>query len=598
MALSHPTIPHHASHARLLWHYLRPLVPSLAVAMLFAALLALVASLVTTLIGPAMQILTANGQEELTYDLLLGPRLAPWVASWTGSPGTTAGQMLRVLPVLLLSLAALRAFLTFVQWYLWERAGEVVSLNIRDDLTKAYLGLDPNVRRTDASRSLEGALSSSITTDVKLMREYITHFYGGLPREALSVIFLCGTLVLLSPKLTMIFLLGVAPIGWAISRIGKKLRRRASKALSDYSDLSEWLQQRLLGIETIKHFGTEGVEETRMNRLTESLFQRFLGAARVKARTSPIIEAMAVIAMTLVLIIAMGDVASGTASGAVQMSFFATLALLSQAAGKLGRYVNSNREGAAAVDRILAQFSSLTSAHVPSILRSPVYDPGKPYRIECSQVTAQYTGAPTAALRDLTFTFEGGKIYCLAGPSGAGKSTLFNVLLGLLTPTRGTVRLFTSKPWQDTKSPVTYMPQKVLLLPESLAANVAYPESTWDDTKMVDAIDRVGLSTLVKSWEAGMHSKLGEGGVGLSGGQAQRVLLARLAYHDSPFVLVDEGTSALDPETERRIQSLLRELAQKGHVVITIAHRESVVEAADVVLRLEHGALKSVETKT
>jgi ABC-type transport system involved in cytochrome bd biosynthesis fused ATPase/permease subunit len=114
---------------------------------------------------------------------------------------------------------------------------------------------------------------------------------------------------------------------------------------------------------------------------------------------------------------------------------------------------------------------------------------------------------------------------------------------------------------------------------------------------MRDAIDKVGLSSLVGSWDSGIKSKLGEGGVGLSGGQAQRVLLARLAYHDAPFVLVDEGTSALDPETERRIQSLLRDLAQKGHVVITIAHRESVVEAADVVLRLEQGTLRAVETK-
>lgn len=565
--------------------------------MLFAALLAMVASLVTTLIGPAMQILTADRHEELAFELLLGPRLAPWVSSWTGSHSTSAGQMLHVLPIMLLCLAALRAFLTFVQWYLWERAGEVVSFHIRDDLTKAYLGLDPNVRRSAMSRTLEGALSSSITTDVKLMREYITHFYGGLPRELLSVIFLCVTLVLLSPKLTLIFLLGVAPIGWAISRIGKKLRRRASKALADYSDLSEWLQQRLLGIETIKHFGTEQIEEVRMNSLTQSLFQRFLGAARVKARTSPIIEAMAVIAMTIVLIIAMGDVAKGEASGAVQMSFFATLALVSQAAGKLGRYVNSNREGAAAVDRILAQFGSLSTAHQSSIIRTPEYDPASPCRIECANVTAQYAGSLTPSLKDLTFTFEGGKIYCLAGPSGAGKTTLFNVLLGLLTPSSGSVRFCTSEPWHETKSPVTYMPQKVHLLPESLAANIAYPEATWDSARVREAIDKVGLTDLVKSWQTGIDSRLGEGGVGLSGGQAQRVLLARLAYHDTPFVLVDEGTSALDPETERRIQSLLRGLAQKGRVIITIAHRESVVEGADVVLRLDHGSLKTIDIR-
>lgn len=566
--------------------------------MLFALLLALVAAIVTTLIGPAMQVLTASADQPITYLSLLGPRIAPWIEALTHTEGTTAGEMLQVLPLLLLSLAAVRAILTLFQWYLWEKAGEVISLHIRNDLTEAYLRLDPNVRRTDKARSLEGALSSSITTDVKLLREYVTHFYGGLPRELLQVIFLSGTLILLSPKLTFIFLLGVAPVGFVIARIGRKLRKRASKALSDYSDLSEWLQQRLLGIETIKHFGTEHLEETRMRTLTESLLQRFMGAARVKARTSPIIEAMAVVAMTVVLIIAMRDVTSGQASGAVQMSFFSTLALLSQAAGKLGRYVNSNREGAAATERILRQFSNLSLTAVPSIVQKPHHDPGRPHQIICQDVTAQYAGSQSPSLHNFSFTFEGGKIYCLAGPSGAGKSTVLNTLLGLLAPTRGSVTYAVHTPWTQDLPAVGYMPQKVLLLPDSLAANVTYPEATGDSARINAALARVGLADLVASWPAGLETVIGEGGAGLSGGQAQRVLLARIAYHQAPFILVDEGTSALDPETERRIQTLLRDFAAQGHVVITIAHRESVVEGADVVLRLELGALKDVRVQS
>jgi ABC-type multidrug transport system fused ATPase/permease subunit len=589
--LSRQRTPFYTSHARLLWHYLRPLFPSLTVAIAFAALLALVASIVTTLIGPAMQVITAAADQKLSYESLLGPRIGPWVEALTGTSGTTAGETLHTLPALLIGLAGIRAVLTLVQWYLWERAGEVVSRDIRNDLTQAYLHLDPNIRRSSTARSLEGALSSTITTDVKLLREYITHFYGGLPRELLQVIFLSVTLVLLSPKLTLIFLLGVAPVGVVISRIGKKLRKRASKALSDYSDLSEWLQQRLLGIETIKHFGTEHLEETRMQALTQSLFQRFLGAARIKSRTSPVVEAMAVLAMTIVLVIAMRDVASGQASGAVQMSFFSTLALLSQAAGKLGRYVNSNREGAAAVDRVLRQFSHLAGSTLPVIPRALQYDPEGTTRIVCKNITGQYVEAEAPALKDFSFTFEGGKIYCLAGPSGAGKSTVFNILLGLLSPSKGSIEFFVRDRWERRLSPISYMPQKVLVLADSLGANVAYPEVDWDATCVEQALHHVGLESLYKAWPDGIHTRIGEGGAGLSGGQAQRVLLARLAYHDAPFILVDEGTSALDPETERRIQALLRELAARGHVVITIAHRESAVAAADVTLQLHDGSL-------
>jgi subfamily B ATP-binding cassette protein MsbA len=145
--------------------------------------------------------------------------------------------------------------------------------------------------------------------------------------------------------------------------------------------------------------------------------------------------------------------------------------------------------------------------------------------------------------------------------------------------------------------PIVYMPQKVLLLPDSIAANIAYPEAQYDPMRIWSALEEVGLAGLTSSLDAGIQTQIGEGGTGLSGGQAQRILLARLAYHQAPFVLVDEGTSALDPETERLIQALLRKLTNQGRVVITIAHRHSVVEAADIVLRLEEGLLTSVDNK-
>ena len=112
------------------------------------------------------------------------------------------------------------------------------------------------------------------------------------------------------------------------------------------------MQQRLLGVETIKHYRTEAIEVRKMHELTDNLYQRFLKAARVKARTSPLIEALSVASMVVVLVIALRDISTGTLTGSVLLSFFATLGLLSQAAGRLGRYLNSNREGAAAADRL------------------------------------------------------------------------------------------------------------------------------------------------------------------------------------------------------------------------------------------------------
>jgi subfamily B ATP-binding cassette protein MsbA len=194
-----------------------------------------------------------------------------------------------------------------------------------------------------------------------------------------------------------------------------------------------------------------------------------------------------------------------------------------------------------------------------------------------------------AALSDFNFTFKGGQIYCVCGPSGAGKSTLMNLILGLLPASAGSLVMHGAD--SDGKNPISYMPQKVQLVADTVAANVAYPEATLDLERVRTALTRVRLLAAIEALPQGLETLVGEGGSGLSGGQAQRVLLARLYYHRRPFVLVDEGTSALDPEVEGLVYALLRELATDGAVVITIAHRLAGALAADQVLLLNHGRL-------
>lgn len=566
--------------------YLKPLWIGVLTATLLSALLGVLGAVIGALVGPCLQVLSAAATETLGFEAMFGPRIGAWISGWLNRPGLPAGELLRLLPWALASLALVRAAMTLCQWFLWERAGEVVAMRVRDDLAGAFLSLKPDYRRMEEARSVEGALSSAITTDVRLMREYIVHFFGGLPRELLQIAFLMTMLILLSPKLTAIFLIGVLPAGAAASRIGKKLRKRAARALADYSDLSEWLQQRLLGVETIKHYRTESIEIAKMHGQSDALFQRFLQAARVKARTSPMLEAFAVVSMVVVLGVALHDVNAGTTTGAVQLSFFSTLALLSQSAGKLGRYLNSNREGAAAVDRLRASLDFFAPRAAGDVTR-PVKD-GAP-RIVFRDLRARYPGSDKAALVGVSANLEGGKIYCIAGPSGAGKSTLFNSILGLIEPEAGVLEL--SAPAQRGSLAVCYMPQKVTLVPDSVSANVAYPDVAWDDERVREALQKVDMLGPVDKLPHGVATAVGEGGHGMSGGQAQRILLARLWYRRAPIVLVDEGTSALDPEVERTVHALLRDIARAGAVVVTIAHRPTSAEIADELLLLADGKI-------
>jgi subfamily B ATP-binding cassette protein MsbA len=568
--------------------YLRPHAAELAAGLFLTLLLGLVTAPIPVLLGPALQVIADPTAMALRMDELFGSFAGPWAVRLSGRETIGAPELLGMLPLAIAVAALLKAVVSAAQWFLFERLGERIALAMRRDLVAGYLALDPSRRRSEVASRREAELSSAVTNDVRMVREFFVHYYGGLPRELAQTIVLTVWLYILSPKLFLIFLLGLAPLGAALSRVSKKLRRRAQQALQDYSQLSEWLQQRLLGVETIKHYGTEAIESEKMRRLNDELRHRFMRAARVKARTSPLIEALATVAGAVVLIIALRDVNSGVASGATQLSFFSTLGILSQSASKLGRYLNSNREGAAALGRLAALLEDLRGAAVEIVeVKS---SEAAVSRVVCEGLCVRYEGAADDALEGFSYAFEAGRVYCLVGPSGAGKSTLFNLLLGLVRPSGGHV-CFEAQGAASHAARVAYMPQKVQLVPGTLGENVAYPDAVYDAARVSEALARVGLVGLAASLPGGLDEAVGEGGRGLSGGQAQRILLARLWYREAPFVLVDEGTSALDPEVEQLVFELLRALARRGAVVVMIAHRMAATAIADVLLLLDGGRL-------
>lgn len=552
-------------------------------------ILGALAASIATLVGPALQVITSpTNTVTLAWSELFGTRLGALVSVLDRSDGISRERLLRILPGLLVGVAGLKALLSSSQWFMWERLTENVAKKLRSDIIGAYLYLNPLSRQQDRDR--EATLSSVLSTDVRMMRIYLVHFYGGLPREGLQSAFLFLTLLLLSPQLFMIFLFGVAPVVLIVSHLGKKLRRRAGRALKDYSTLTEWLQQRLLGIETIKHYGTEKFELTKMKALNTDMFKAFYRAARVKARTAPIIEGVAIAAMAGVLYYAFAS----ELSGAVQLSFFTTLGLFSQSAAKLGKYYNQNREGRAAISRIEGLTQYLLS-HQKTQLNGPSFMEGKKdgFELLLKDLSFRFPEAHDNALEDFSYRFCSGRIYCVCGSSGAGKSTLFKLILGLLTPTKGEVIVESNSPRS-----LGYLPQRLNLASTTIAETVSYPDISFDTQQVLLALRQAGLENFVTGLDAGVLTEVGSGGLGLSGGQVQRLGLARLFYHNYDIVLVDEGTSALDPETEQLIHNSLKQLALGGALVIMIAHRLSAAQISDEIILLRNSQLDTAGSVT
>lgn len=219
--------------------------------------------------------------------------------------------------------------------------------------------------------------------------------------------------------------------------------------------------------------------------------------------------------------------------------------------------------------------------------------PERPGVLELDRVTFRYPGADRDVLTDLSISIPFGKSLAIVGPSGAGKSTLIDILLGLTEPTSGTM-LVDGTPLREVmsqwRSRVGYVPQRVALFDASIAQNVALTwEQDYDSDRVVDSLKRAHLGELISRGN-GILEPIGERGQSVSGGQQQRLGIARALYSNPLVMVMDEATSSLDTATENRITESMSEL--QGEITfITVAHRLATIRDYDQVCYLDQGRI-------
>lgn len=274
----------------------------------------------------------------------------------------------------------------------------------------------------------------------------------------------------------------------------------------------------------------------------------------------------------------------------------------------------------AAASRLLPAFTRIISstqmirwgAPLVSTLRSELYSPGtislprdsvalgKFDHLELQGVSYVYPGSSTTAIHDVSLRVERGQALGIIGPSGGGKSTLLDLMLGLIAPTAGSVRIndkdlsSVAASWQ---SRVGYVSQSIFLLDDSLRRNIAFgvASDSIDEAALVKAVRGAQLEEFVRNLPRGLETEVGERGVRLSGGQRQRIGLARALYFDPEVLVLDEATSALDTRTEQEVMSTVRGLRGERTIII-VAHRVSTVEMCHRICKLDGGAVTASGT--
>ena len=492
--------------------------------------------------------------------------------------GQNIDFLMSYLGFVILGLALIRFILQVFVFGSWEWIGEKISRKIRQELTKGFIYLNPTAKTSGEFSETEKSLTTIIANEVNTYKYYIVRFFGGIPRELIQSMFLLLALIIISTKLTLIFIFLLMPLAYLLSRIAKKIKKRSRHEFDSQNFLADWTQQRISGAETIKHYGSEIDETNRMRSFSNDLLKNQMKTAKTTARTAPMTEAISIIAVAIVFYYANRFKLELGVSSSSLMSYFACLAFLSQALNKLFKYTNISSRGKAALEKIWSTKEYLSN-HTKNIL-SYKFKPSKEnIAIELSNLSFKYKNSEANTLENLNLKFEYGKMYAISGPSGRGKSTLVNLMLGCLTPSDGELSVFQSL---RKANKITYMPQILEGSYLQIGQILSYPELEYEPHKAKKALESANIWKSLEAKKIGVQNRLGFGDTNLSGGEWQRLNLARIFYHDSAIIITDESTSALDKENENEIIQELKELVKSGSCVINVAHRPSVIAASDI----------------
>lgn len=437
-----------------------------------------------------------------------------------------------------------------------------------------------------------GDLMSRTTNDVLAVRMVagpaIMYAVNTATLSALALVLM----VWIDPVLTLLAMLPLALLPASVFYYGRQIHARFERIQSQFSELSNFMQEYLSGIRIVKAYTQEDAQVGQFRALNEEYLARNMSLARVWGAFHPSLTLFTGVGAAIVLWYGGGQVIAGRITLGAFVAFGFYLTLLSWPMIALGWVTTLFQRGAASMQRI-----NELMAISPAIADGPAPIPTGVVRgrVELRAVSFRYPGTDRWVLRDVSLVIEPGQTAAIVGATGSGKTTLVRLIPRLYDATEGEV-LFDGidvrrLALDELRAAVSVVPQEPFLFGMRLRRNIALASGEADEVrKLMKAVDIAHLTEALADLPEGLDTRLGERGINLSGGQKQRATLARAIYQDAPLLILDDALSSVDSATETAILRELREYMH-GRTAILISHRVSAVRDADVIFVLEEGQL-------
>ncbi|MER5809533.1 thiol reductant ABC exporter subunit CydD [Streptomyces sp. NPDC002033] len=488
-------------------------------------------------------------------------------------------------PLLLLAAVALgRALVAWLTELAAHRASAAVKSELRGRLLDRAADLGPGW----LSGRSTGSLVALATRGVDALDDYFSRY---LPQLGLAVVVPVAVLARIVTEdwvsaAIIVVTLPLIPLFMIL--IGMATQSRMDRQWSLLSRLSGHFLDVVEGLPTLKVFGRAKAQAESIRKITDDYRQATMRTLRIAFLSSFALELLATLSVALVAV----TIGMRLVHGELDLYTGLVILVLAPEAylplRQVGAQYHAAAEGLAAAEEI---FEVLETPSPPTGAGAAV--PAGAQRITFEEVEVRYEGRSTSSPGPVSFTVGPGECVALTGPSGAGKSTLLGVLLGFVAPASGRVRIgdadlagLSPEQWRER---VAWVPQRPHLFAGTIAENVRLARPGASEEAVEAALRDAGAWEFVSALPNGARTPLGEGGVGLSAGQRQRLALARAFLADRPVLLLDEPTAALDGETEAAVVEAVRRLAV-GRTVLLVVHRPALLAVADRVVRVGEGA--------
>jgi len=498
--------------------------------------------------------------------------------------------LFRLTPWVFLTMFAVKQVVQFMSDYLMNDIAQGVMRDVRSRLFERIHTLSLDF----FSRKRTGELVSRITNDVGTIENAISYAVTDIFKQPFLIIIFMAISFTFNTKGTLFVLFLFPAIGWPMMLINKKLRKIARNTQEKMADINSLLMETISGVRILKAFGTEKYEIKRFWQQNSDYYKLRMKTFLNMNLMGPITEMMGAICAMAIYWFLGQEVLKGEMSFGV---FLFSMVSISQVIRPIKRIANVLTIIQSALVANVRIYEILDTKPTVAEKKDAVELETFKEKIEIQGVAFQYEEASGNVLQDINLTIKKGELVAMVGPTGSGKSTLVNLIPRFYDVTQGRI-LFDGidvkeATFKSLRGQVGIVTQEAILFNDSVKNNIAY--GTFDVS--LDQIRQVAQMAFADKFIEKMPMKyetvIGDRGFRLSGGEKQRLTIARAILKNPPILILDEATSQLDSESEKYVQEALDKLMQ-GRTVIAIAHRLSTIMKADKIVVLEHGKMVGV----